>query len=184
MTIIKAGVTLSAAAALALASSACQQATTNVAADNIVLAPTNAASSVAAPEPANATAKPEPSNAAASAPRMSQAEREAYMQRHGVGFAAVDADADGRVTLAESRAYARRTLGGGDSDGDGTISAAEMARVDPRMRTALSRADANGDGAIAAAEFEAHLARRFAALDANRDGGVTEAEMRAGSPSS
>jgi hypothetical protein len=147
-------------AGLAIASGACQQSATN---------PANMAS-------ANSTG--------AAAP-MNEADRAAYMNRHGLGFGSVDTNSDGRVTLEEANVYARQPLtSGGDSDRDGAMSAAELARAAPEVRTVLLRADTNSDGALSSAEIDARVEARFRTVDANHDGGITEQEMQAAPPSS
>jgi len=111
---------------------------------------------------------------------MTDEQRSAYMRRHGVGFAGTDANSDGRVTMEEANAYARGPLtSGGDSDGDGAMSAAELARANPEVRAMLLRRDADGDGAISSAEIDARVEATFRAADANHDGGITEQEFQA-----
>lgn len=159
-------------AGLALATSACQQGATNT-----------STSSAEAPAASNSTDVPvagNASNSMTSAQPMSDADRAAYMARQGVGFSAMDADSNGRVTLDEAKAYTLRPLTlGGDSDGDGAMSAAELARVAPEVRTSMLRSDSNGDGAVSAAEFDARIEARFRAGDTNGDGGMTEQEIQA-----
>jgi hypothetical protein len=170
---IQTGVALGTLAALALASSACRQGvtkSTNDASANAV----ESTNSTDVPMVANA------SNSMVAAPPMSEADRTAYMNRHGMGFGSIDTNSDGRVTLAEANAYARRPLtSGGDSDNDGAMSAAELARAAPEVRASMLRADTNGDGALSSAEIDAHVEARFQAGDANHDGGMTEQEMQA-----
>jgi len=172
MKAIQTTATLSAIATLALASSACQQGASN----KMETASANAIESTTTDVPVVASA----SNAMAATPPMSEADRTAYMNRHGMGFGSVDTNSDGRVTLAEANAYARQPLtSGGDSDNDGAMSAAELARAAPEVRTALLRADTNSDGALSSSEIDARVEERFRMGDTNNDGGITQQEMEA-----
>ncbi len=173
---IRPALAFSAIAALAHASSACQQGSTN----DTEATSGNAAGSANALEPVNSSDQPAASNAAASAPSMSEEQRTAYMRRHGVGFAGTDTNSDGRVTMEEATAYARGPLtSGGDTDGDGAMSAAELARASPEVRAMLLRRDADGDGAVSSAEIDARVERTFRAADTDGDGGITEQEFQA-----
>ena len=172
-TIVRTTVSWTAAVSMALVSGACQQGATN----KMETASANAIESTNTtdvPVVANA------SNAMAATPPMSEADRAAYMNRHGMGFGSVDTNSDGRVTMEEANAYARRPLtSGGDSDNDGAMSAAELARAAPEVRTALLRADTNSDGALSSAEIDARVEERFRTGDTNHDGGITEQEAEA-----
>jgi Ca2+-binding EF-hand superfamily protein len=82
-------------------------------------------------------------------------------------FAKMDADADGRVTVAEMDTAHAAT---GEKPHTPAMSSADKIRA----------IDANGDGAITAAEHEAGSRSMFGKMDANRDGNLTSAELEAG----
>ncbi len=103
-------------------------------------------------------------------------------------FAAVDADADGRVTEAELSAWRAGRVAAMDANADGLLSADEikaghMARAEARAAEMAARMvaehDADGDGLLSVAEIGAPPvpARMFARLDADSDGAITQAEL-------
>jgi hypothetical protein len=104
--------------------------------------------------------------------KITKAELEAH---RAARVAAVDADKDGKLSATELKAQAMeraaarademvaRMIERHDSDGDGLISAAEMA-AGPAPGDIFDRIDRDGDGAISMAEAEAardHMARRM-----------------------
>lgn len=108
----------------------------------------------------------------------------------GFDFAAVDADKDGRVTKAELDAWRAAAATRLDADGDGLLSADEIAagriedmtaRAQQMAARMVERLDADGDGLLSAAEMAARPmpARAFDRIDADGDGAVTEAELQA-----
>ncbi|QHL89724.1 hypothetical protein GVO57_01385 [Sphingomonas changnyeongensis] len=132
--------------------------------------------------------------------------RAAVEARISSRFARMDADGDGRLTPAD-RAARRAALAGLmfdrlDADRDGSISRAEWAaaearrgdgmpagrRMQPRAMNAgrggrgmalLAGADRDRDGAVTEAELRAHLLARFDRADADGNGVVTAAERAA-----
>jgi len=108
--------------------------------------------------------------------RITQAEIDAH---RAARVAAVDADSDGKISLDELKAAemarmtarveerAARMLARMDSDGDGFLTAAEMA-TPPMPARMLDRLDTDGDGAISRAEAEA-ARNRMAERGGDRD---------------
>jgi hypothetical protein len=118
----------------------------------------------------------------------------------GRGMARADGDGDGRVSKAEYIARADERFAKQDKNGDGQLSADEMA---PRREMAaptppagadnapppppaagmrsrmLERLDTNHDGMVSRDEYRTQVAERFDRLDANHDGFLDQAEMTA-----
>lgn len=99
------------------------------------------------------------------------------------GFARVDADKNGKLTLAELLPGAEKRLFGFDADGNNAVTAAE---IDARFKAAYERRrdglmaalDADKDGTITQSELEAYLTAQFGIADADKDGGLTLAEAK------
>jgi Ca2+-binding EF-hand superfamily protein len=92
-------------------------------------------------------------------------------------FTAVDADKDGRVTVAELRAY--RTAHA-KTDDDRAALKAENPKFDPEIT--IRMADTNRDGGVSEAEWVAyggHGGPGFTPIDANHDGKITVEELTA-----
>jgi EF hand len=93
-----------------------------------------------------------------------------------------DTNGDGRLSLTEFQSVTQTRFMRADKDSDGRISlqewlgrpAAAKAKHDPSKR--FNRLDANKDGQLDTAEIEALVKRRFAALDKNADGAITDEE--------
>lgn len=104
-------------------------------------------------------------------------------------FETLDADGDGKVTIAEFRAHAEAGFAEADADGDGLLTAQELAaraeaRAAQRIAAMIERLiqwrDTDGDGALSAAELSAGMGERlFARTDVNRDGVITAEEFEA-----
>ena len=105
---------------------------------------------------------------------LSKAEVEKAMPRLARDFAAIDANKDGKLTQDEIRTYMQTRMAahhGGKGGEQG------KQYFDERFK----KADTDGDGALSKAEAEKsmpRLARDFDAIDANKDGKVTQDELR------
>ena len=89
----------------------------------------------------------------------------AQVQRINDYLSKMDADRDGRVSLAEYQDWLSYAFHGMDRDRDGVLSAAEQP---------------GGRGpTLTLAEHRARLAARFARQDANRDGFLSAKELAA-----
>jgi Ca2+-binding EF-hand superfamily protein len=95
----------------------------------------------------------------------------------------LDKDGDGKVAVSEIDRKHRDFIARADADKDGFITETEMGAL-REARKAEWRAkrfpDANKDGAVDRSEFEIAARERFEALDQNKDGRLSEAEMAAG----
>jgi len=108
-----------------------------------------------------------------------------------------DANGDGVVSASEYDAAAKLRFQRMDDNHDGVIDAAELAALKARMAARmaerpgagqgagrradrLAEMDGDKDGQVTLAEALAVSQARFAALDANRDGALSEAEQGAG----
>jgi len=100
-----------------------------------------------------------------------------------VMIAAFDRDGDTRVTRAEFDAGVERSFKSGDRNGDGFISLLELG---PWSEAWLGNAyalpgqydlDTDGDDRISPEEFRAEFARRFDAMDKDRDGVLVRSEL-------
>ncbi len=101
---------------------------------------------------------------------LSRAEVEKSLPKLARQFDAIDANRDGNLAPEEIRAWSRARRG----------HRRESARA--RFQEYFNKADTDGDGALSRAEAEQgmpRIARKFDAIDANRDGKVTQDEMRA-----
>ncbi len=99
------------------------------------------------------------------------------------GFAAADKDGDGKVSVAEIDERRRDFVAKADADKDGFITEAEMSALRDRKkaeRQAKFFPDANKDGFVDRREHDDAARARFAGLDKNADGRLSEDEMRAG----
>lgn len=112
------------------------------------------------------------------------------------GAAALDANADGKVTLAEFQAgRGGQMMTKLDADKDGKLSRAEFSamrkpKADAPAPAAAktgkgadrmwSRVDADNDGFLSRGEMDGFLANRFKRMDADNDGALTMAELKTG----
>ena len=108
-------------------------------------------------------------------------------------FSKADTDGDGKLSRVEAEKAMPHLAGKFDSidtDKDGKLSRGELhawkkAHRGERQAKAAERfkhADTNGDGKISRAEAEKNaprLAKKFDAIDANKDGQLTQDELRA-----
>jgi len=113
--------------------------------------------------------------------------------RSGGHFSKADTDGDGKLSRAEVEKAMPQLSGKFDSidtNKDGQLSRGELNawkkahRAERQARAAerFRHADTDGDGAISRAEAEKHaprLAQKFDQIDSNKDGKLTQDELRA-----
>lgn len=93
------------------------------------------------------------------------------------GFAAMDANKDGMLSVDELRAA--RPAPPPRSGGDGPPAGPDRGgRGGPDMDRMARMMDANGDGKVMRDEFIAGTLRRFDLMDADHDGNLTKAERQ------
>lgn len=98
-------------------------------------------------------------------------------------FTAADSNGDGAVTAEEMAAVRAARFAQMDADGNGSVTreefdaAARKAEAERRAK-AFTRRDANGDGVISAEEM-ASRGDRMSRADADQDGVITRAEIDA-----
>lgn len=108
--------------------------------------------------------------------QLNQADRDLRRQeRRAKMFEALDADSNGSVTRDEFMAFKHE--GKGDRDGKRHRMGKRGHRGGGMMM--MRQADTNNDGAISQAEFSAAASLRFDAIDANKDGQITQEERQA-----
>jgi hypothetical protein len=83
-----------------------------------------------------------------------------------------DRNADGSVTLAEARAFARTQFNRGDSDRNGVLRGRELDTNDDFIRATSGR-----DRRVTHAEYETRVLNRFYSLDINRDSYLSRYEL-------
>ena len=94
----------------------------------------------------------------------------------------MDTDGDGVVSFTEFQARSEERFARLDADGDGLLTREELGRRgrDGRRGLGLAEADTDGDGAISFSELQAArpevTEERFARMDRNGDGVITEEE--------
>lgn len=91
-----------------------------------------------------------------------------------LAFDAADTDYDGLVSEAELARDAAVGFSSLDKDRSGTLTRSELGPHDPAR---FSRIDANGDGLLTFPEVMRNKTRAFAAGDKNSDGGLSFEEM-------
>lgn len=136
---------------------------------------------------------PAPLLAQAGAQSISRATFEAKI---GSEFGEMDGNKDGTLSKAEVESWQTRTaatiatarnkaiFARLDADKNGSLSAAEFARLGPAPVKAnpdplMAQMDKDKDGKVTKAEHSAAGSARFTQLDGNKDGTLTEAEARA-----
>lgn len=108
---------------------------------------------------------------------------EPYLPRSPKSFEKVDANRDGKVALTEIAPLAERRLARLDSNGDKSVTAAELEErfqqaLKKRVERIMRVMDSNRDGAISEAELDNLMADMFNTADNDKDGGLTLAEAR------
>ncbi len=96
---------------------------------------------------------------------------------HDAGFTAIDTDHDGRLTVAELRAFRAKVA---KTDAERDALKAENPKFDPDIT--IRMADTNRDGVVSEEEWVAygnHGGAGFSAVDANHDGKITVEELTA-----
>jgi hypothetical protein len=96
---------------------------------------------------------------------------------HDAGFTAIDTDHDGRLTVAELRAFRAANA---KTDAEKAALKAENPKFDPDIT--IRMADTNRDGGVTEAEWVAyggHGGGGFTPIDANHDGKITAEELTA-----
>jgi hypothetical protein len=91
-----------------------------------------------------------------------------------LAFDAADTDGDGLVSEAELARDAAAGFSGLDADRSETLTPEELGPHDPTM---FSRVDANGDGALTFSEVMTNKTQAFEEGDENEDGGLSFEEM-------
>jgi Ca2+-binding EF-hand superfamily protein len=89
-------------------------------------------------------------------------------------FDAADTDGDGLVSEAELARDAAAGFSGLDSDGSGTLTPEELGPHEPER---FERVDADGDGALSFSEVMTHKTRALEEGDENGDGRLSFDEM-------
>jgi hypothetical protein len=93
-----------------------------------------------------------------------------------------DKNGDGVLQVAELPEHMQKFMGKADTNGDGILSVDELKAGEDKMRAEhLAKVDTNGDGTISPEErkaaFEKFAQARFAKLDKNGDGALTKDEV-------
>lgn len=91
-----------------------------------------------------------------------------------LAFDAADTDGDGLVSEAELARDAAAGFSGLDRDRSGTLTPEELGPHDPAL---FERVDANGDGVLSFSEVMMHKTEGLAQADRNRDGKLSFEEM-------
>ena len=108
----------------------------------------------------------------------------------GFDFDAVDADKDGKITLAEMEAFRAARFAGADANADGNLSAEELVAMHEAERAArqlqrstdmIAKFDTNADGVLSAEELPqpGNFEQLFDRIDTDKDGAISKAEADA-----
>lgn len=122
----------------------------------------------------------------------------AHGHMRGQMFEQIDANKDGKVTLAEAKAAEKARFTAADTNKDGRLTTEELQAHRASMHgdrpgnaerahkhkghgeKFFAKVDVNGDGAIDATESAAKAEKMFARMDGNSDGVVTQDELGGG----
>lgn len=94
-----------------------------------------------------------------------------------LAFEAADTDGDGRVSEAEMARDAAAAFSGLDKNRDRKLTRQELGEHDPRL---FDRVDADKDGLLTFQEVMRYKIRAFEAADTNKDGALSFEEMMSG----
>jgi Ca2+-binding EF-hand superfamily protein len=107
-----------------------------------------------------------------------------------LNFDQIDADKDGKITLAEMEAFRAARFAGADANADGNLSAEELVAMHEAERAArqlqrstdmIAKFDTNADGALSAEELPqpGNFDQLFDRIDTDKDGAISKAEADA-----
>ena len=111
-------------------------------------------------------------------------EKPAVQSRESRGIKRLDANKDGAISLDEFGSRRAEGLKKADANGDGVLSQEELADfiqkrdVERRVRKLTRMLDVDGDGEVTLAELANQNEKRFALMDANNDGKISQEEMQ------
>lgn len=99
-------------------------------------------------------------------------------------FQRIDVDSDGKLTLTEIRPGLVKRFQRVDANADGEVTTAEIdvwltKAIERRKGRILARLDADKSGGVSQAELDAAVELLFNTADADKDGGVSFDEARA-----
>ncbi len=108
---------------------------------------------------------------------------EPYLPRNEKALQRLDADKDGRISLAEIKPRMDKRLALADADGNKIITSAEIdamlqKRVERRRIRIMELLDGNRDGTITQIEFDRVVEDMFDKADTDNNGGVDLAELQ------
>jgi Ca2+-binding EF-hand superfamily protein len=107
-----------------------------------------------------------------------------------LNFDQIDADKDGKITLAEMEAFRAARFAAADTNGDGNLSAEELVAMHAAERAArelqrsadmIAKFDTNADGVLSAEELPqpGNATNMFERIDTDKDGAISKAEVDA-----